>query len=84
MGRESQFGRPIHYTLNHAMRRPARRIFAYMGGHEDGKIIANVWGENITIDQVLIAHQFGVSVKGTINVTNMLIKEAQTTFKNIA
>ncbi len=56
MGRKSQFGRPIHYTLDHATRRPVGIIFAYLGGHKDGRIIAKVCSENITINQVLIAH----------------------------
>ncbi len=82
MGRESQFGKPIHCTLDHVTRRLVERIFAYLGGHEDGIIIAKVCSENITIDQMLIAHQFGVS--GIVNAANTLIKEAQTTLKNIA
>lgn len=76
MGKESQFGKPIHCTLDHFMRRLVGRIFAYLGGHEDGRIIAKVCGENITIDQMLIAHQFGVSIEGLVNAANMLVKEA--------
>jgi len=38
----------------------------------------------ITIDQVLIAQQFGVNVKGMVDATNALIKEAQVALKNIA
>jgi hypothetical protein len=33
---------------------------------------------------VLIAHQFGVSIEGVVNATNMLVKEAQIILKNIA
>jgi len=84
MGRESQFGKPIHFTLDHVTRRLVGRIFAYLGGHEDGRIIAKVCGENITIDQMLIAHEFGASVEGVVNAANMLVKEAQTALKNIA
>jgi len=42
-----------------------------------------VCGEKITIDQVLIAQQFGISVEGAIDGTNALVKEAQVAFKNI-
>jgi hypothetical protein len=57
--------------------------FCIHGRPQRWKIIAKVCGENITIDQVLIAHQFGVSVKGGLNAANMLVKEAQTALKNI-
>ncbi len=50
---------------------------------EDGQIQANFCGEKITIDQALIAQQFGVSVKGTVDATNALVKETQVVFKNI-
>jgi hypothetical protein len=53
MGKESQFGRHIHCTLDHAMRRLVGRIFAYLGCHKDGRIITKVWDENITIDQTM-------------------------------
>jgi len=74
--KKANLGNLFHCTLNHFTRRLVGRIFAYLGGHEDGRIIAKVCGENITIDQMLIAHQFGVSVEGVVNVANMLVKEA--------
>jgi len=43
---------------------------------EDGRIRAIVCGEKITIDQTLIVQQFGVSVKGVVDVVNALVKEA--------
>jgi hypothetical protein len=50
---------------------------------EDGHIQAIICGEKITIDQALITQQCGVSVKGTIDATNALVKETQVAFKNI-
>jgi hypothetical protein len=50
---------------------------------EDGHIQAIICGEKITIDQALIAQQCGVSVKGTIDATNALVKETHVAFKNI-
>jgi hypothetical protein len=41
-------------------------------------------GENITIDQTLIALQFGVSVEEVIDAMNTLVKEAQVALKSIA
>jgi hypothetical protein len=32
---------------------------------------------------MLIVHQFGVNVKGVVDVANTLVKEAQIAFKNI-
>jgi len=42
-----------------------------------------VYGEKITIDQALIAQQFGISVEGAVDGTNALVKEAQIALKNI-
>ncbi len=50
---------------------------------EDGHIRAIVCGENITINQVLIAQQFGISVEGMVDVMNTLVKKAQVVFKSI-
>jgi hypothetical protein len=50
---------------------------------ENGCIRVVVCGEKIIIDQTLITQQFGVSVKGTVNVVNTLGKEVQIAFKNI-
>lgn len=51
---------------------------------KDGRIQVVVYGEKITIDQVLIVKQFGVNVEGMVDASNMLIKEAQVALKNIA
>jgi hypothetical protein len=48
-----------------------------------GCIQVVVCGEKITINQMLIAQQFGISVEGTIDATNVLVKDAQVIFKNI-
>jgi hypothetical protein len=50
---------------------------------EDGCIKVVVCGEKIIIDQTLITQQFGVSVKGIVNVVNTLGKEVQVVCKNI-
>ncbi len=50
---------------------------------KNGHIRRVICGEKITIDQVLIAQQFGISVEGTVDATNALVKEAQVVFKNI-
>jgi hypothetical protein len=50
---------------------------------EDGRIRTIVNGEKITIDQTLFAKQFSVSIEGTMDVANALIKEAQMALKNI-
>jgi len=42
-----------------------------------------VCGEKITIDQVLIAQQFSISVEGDVVGTNALVKEAQVALQNI-
>jgi hypothetical protein len=42
-----------------------------------------VCGEKITINQTLIAQQFGVNAKGGIDATNALVKEAQVALRNI-
>lgn len=39
--------------------------------------------EKITIDQVLIVQQFGVNIKGMVDATNALVKEAQVALKNV-
>jgi hypothetical protein len=49
----------------------------------DGRIHAKACGEEIIIDQLLITRQFGVNVKGVVDATNMLVKEAQIALKNI-
>ncbi len=51
---------------------------------EDGRIRIIICGEKITIDQVLIIKQFGISVEGIVDAMNTLVKEAQDAFKNIA
>ncbi len=43
---------------------------------KDGQIQTIVYGEKITIDQVLIAHKFRVNVEGTVDATNALVKES--------
>ncbi len=43
-----------------------------------------VCGKKTTIDQALINQQFGVNTKQIIDVTNVLVKEAQIAFKKIA
>jgi hypothetical protein len=48
-----------------------------------GCIRVVVCGEKITINQMLIAQQFGISVEGMIDATNVLVKDAQVIFKNI-
>ncbi len=40
--------------------------------------------EKITINQVLFIQQFGVSVEGTTDATNVLVKKAQIIVKKIA
>jgi predicted transposase YbfD/YdcC len=50
---------------------------------KDGLIQVVVRGEKITIDQMLIIKQFGVNVEG-VDATNVLVKEVQVAFKNIA
>jgi hypothetical protein len=50
---------------------------------KDGWIRAIVNGEKIIIDQTLIAKQFDVSAKGTLDGANALVKEAQMDLKNI-
>ncbi len=51
---------------------------------KNGWIQALVCGEKITINQKLIAQQFGVNVKGTIDASNALVKKTQVAFKNIS
>ncbi len=52
---------------------------------EDGHIRVVVCGEKITIDQMLIVQQFGISDEWVVNATNALVKEAQVVaIKNIA
>ncbi len=51
---------------------------------EDGHIRVVVCGEKITIDQMLIVQQFGISDEWVVNATNALVKEAQVAIKNIA
>jgi hypothetical protein len=50
---------------------------------EDGYTRTIVCGEKITIDQVLIVQQFGISVEGLVDATNGLVKNAQVAIKNI-
>ncbi len=50
---------------------------------EDGHIRVVVCGEKITIDQMLIVQQFGISDEWVVNATNALVKEAQVAIKNI-
>jgi hypothetical protein len=66
------------------MTRPIGGVIAHLGVHIDGCIKAIVCGEQITIDQVLITQQFGISDEGIFDVMNALVKEAQVPFKNIA
>jgi hypothetical protein len=44
----------------------------------------NYNGEKITIDQALIAKQFGVSIEGAMDIANALVKKARMPLKNIA
>jgi hypothetical protein len=48
---------------------------------KDGCIWAIVYGEKITIDQMLITKQFGINVEGTLDVANALVKEVQIALK---
>jgi hypothetical protein len=50
---------------------------------EDRCIETIICVEKITIGQLLIIKQFGVSVEGVVDATNTLVKEAQDAFKNI-
>jgi hypothetical protein len=50
---------------------------------KDGCIRAIVFSEKITINQMLIVQQFGVSFEGVVDTTNAFVKEAQVTLKNI-
>jgi hypothetical protein len=50
---------------------------------KDGHIRVVVCSEKITIEQALIAQQFGISVEGVVDVANTSIKEAQVALKNI-
>ncbi len=50
---------------------------------KDGQIWTILYGERITIDQMLIAKQFGVSAEGVVDATNTQAKEVEVAFKNI-
>ncbi len=84
MGKASQFGWLVCCSLNSSTTKLIGRIFAHLRVHEDGHTRTIVYGEKITIDQVLIAQQFGISVEGLVDATNALVKEAQIALKNIA
>jgi hypothetical protein len=45
--------------------------------------LETICGEKITINQLLITQQFGVNVERTVDATNVLVKKAQVTLKNI-
>jgi len=59
------------------------KFFHTQESTKDGHIRRVVCGENITIDQMLIAQQFDISVEVAVDATNALVKEAQVAFKNI-
>ncbi len=50
---------------------------------KDERIWTVVCVEKITIEQALIAQQFGLNAKGVVDATNALIKEAQVALKYI-
>jgi hypothetical protein len=59
----------------------ATNSFAHWESTKDEPIRMVVCGEKITIDQTLIAQQFGVNVEGTVDVANTLVKETQVALK---
>ncbi len=64
----------VHYTIPRS-----NLLEAFLQTWEStkhGQIWAIVNGEKITIDQTLIAKQFGVGTKGVVDATNALVKEA--------
>jgi hypothetical protein len=50
---------------------------------KDGRILGQVCGQEILIDQVLIHEQIGISKEGAIDVVNAIFEEAKTTLKRI-
>jgi hypothetical protein len=50
---------------------------------KDGRIIGQVRGQEIIIDQVQIHEQLGISKEGTTNVVNAIFKEAKIVLKII-
>jgi hypothetical protein len=49
----------------------------------DGRILGQVHGQEILIDQVLIHEQLGISKEGTVDVANATFEEAKTALKKI-
>jgi hypothetical protein len=50
---------------------------------EDGRILGQICGQEIFIDQLLIHEQLGISKEGAINIANAIFEEAKTTLKRI-
>ncbi len=50
---------------------------------EDGKILGEVCGQEIFIDQVLIHEQLGISKEGIIDAANAIFEEAKIALKRI-
>ncbi len=50
---------------------------------KDGRILRQVHGQEIFMDQVLIHEQLGISKKGVIDAANATFEEAKTALKNL-
>ncbi len=50
---------------------------------EDGKILRQVHGEEILINQVFIHEQLGISKEGAVNVANATFEDAKIALKRI-
>jgi hypothetical protein len=50
---------------------------------EDGRILRQVYGQEILIDQILIHEQLGISKEGVVDVAIATFEEAKTSLKRI-
>jgi hypothetical protein len=80
MGQTSQFGGPIQLVVDNAKKRLIMKLPANLG-NKDGRILGQVCGQEIFIDQVLIHEQLGVSKEGAIDVVNATFEEAKIALK---
>jgi hypothetical protein len=84
MGKEGRFGKPICYTLDHAMKGLVGRVFMYLGVHKGWKNPSQgMWWKSYN-QSIVNSEAISVNTKEVIDVANTLVREMQIALKNIA
>ncbi len=73
MGKANWFGWLVYYSMILPRLTLLKEFLHTWEPTKDGHIKAIVCGEKITKDQMLIVHQFGINVKGVVDVANTLV-----------